>query len=352
MVAFSLVAILLGLILIYGMKGYLRSDTPQVAVTTQSMEPVYQGFVENGNIIDPLDGDLLLVQKRNPKNIHQGDVIVFDNPSENGERIVHRVIDVKIDEEGAYYFRTKGDNPSTNKNPDRWEWVSADKVHGVVIFRIPFIGWLALEIQKETNRLFLLLLAASFLLLSFRESKEATEEDSKTNDYQIKSQKGNILNLITRKMISFSHSRKIVIVGLILGIFFLSFISSLHEASDSCKITLDSDETIYNASHSETWLGTNNVSRSFIPLTIKLESHGFFNHIRSFKIITKDHFGNESRAYRWTTTYSFVGEKKIAAGLILDTDPGTHDYVIELIPHCSGLFARGEVFQKNITIIM
>ncbi len=341
-VAIGLIALILALSLTVGMKSYLGSSTPQVAVTTQSMEPTYQGFEEKlGTLFDPLDGDLLLVQKKEPANIRPGDVIVFDHPSGN-ERIVHRVVDVKIDENGKHFFKTKGDNPATNALPDFWE-ISEDSVYGVVVFRIPFIGWIALEIQRGANRWLLFLLAASLLLLSFRDNKEDTEEATKDNGQgglfqTLKT--GNILALIKKEIISFARSRKIIIVGLIFGLIFLSFISSIQVAFSPCRITLINIEDSYSVPHHGKWTGTDDVSRSFIALTISLESNGLFNHISGFEIKA-----NNTLAFRWTIVYTFQGTKTIAAGLVLNTTIGTHDFVIVLIPHCSGLFAKGETSQ-------
>jgi signal peptidase len=356
-VIIALIALVLALGLTIGMQSYLGSSTPQVAVTTESMEPTYQGFEEIPNtFFDPLDGDLLLVQKKKPANIHPGDVIVFDNPDNPEERIVHRVIDIKIDENGEYYFKTKGDNLFSNTHPDSWRntngWVPEDLVHGVIVFRVPFVGWIALEIQKEINRWLLILLAAGLLLLSFRDSKEATEEANKENGQINLFQKiktGKILTLLKKEIISFTRSRKVIIIGIILGVFFLSFFSSLQGIFSSCRITLVNIEEPYSAPHHSSWKLTDNDSHSFIPLTIKLKSHGFFNHISSFEIKA---FENKSQAYRWTTVYSFQGEKTIAAGVVLNTPEtsGIYDIPIEIIPHCAGLFGKGKSSQYSIQV--
>ena len=100
----------------------LKTTSPQVAVTTTSMDPTYQGFdlteQQNSQYYDILRGDLLIVQNIQP---HVGDVIVFDishlssicsRPIQTVP-IVHRIIAEKI-WDCKYYYATKGDNNPTS----------------------------------------------------------------------------------------------------------------------------------------------------------------------------------------------------------------------------------------------
>ncbi len=122
-----------------------------VVVEGHSMEPLFQS------------GDLVLVQKVPPDQIHIGDIIVYRGCG--GHLIIHRVVD--ICKGGSYCFLTWGDN---NRIPDTadmicstcvcelrvanrpifWPGVPYSRVVGKVveiggyIYKIPYIGALSI----------------------------------------------------------------------------------------------------------------------------------------------------------------------------------------------------------------
>ncbi|MCH8519474.1 MAG: signal peptidase I [Nanoarchaeota archaeon] len=96
-------------------------------------------------------GDVIIVYGRSPENIKIGDVILFkgqdkvqlpDGTQEslfylNYGPIIHRVVEINI-EENNYYFTTKGDN-----NPlimDKEIKIPQEDVIGVAQIRIPYLG--------------------------------------------------------------------------------------------------------------------------------------------------------------------------------------------------------------------
>ena len=81
------IALVLAFGLSWGLQFYLNTDTPQVAVTTGSMEPVYHGYESSGK----LNGDLLIVKSFSASEYKVGDVIVFDAPDQSIP-IVHSII--------------------------------------------------------------------------------------------------------------------------------------------------------------------------------------------------------------------------------------------------------------------
>ncbi len=130
----------------FAMRQASGTKLPMVVVISASMEPtIYRG-------------DLLFLYGKEPELIQNGsyqgdpigDIIVFEATwSYSGEPIVHRVIDKRSTEvEGnlIWEFRTQGDNTATNPSPDPG-WVSQDDIHGVVLGKIPKVGfvkiWLA-----------------------------------------------------------------------------------------------------------------------------------------------------------------------------------------------------------------
>jgi len=110
-----------------GLQIALSTSTPLVAVAGGSMRPTLEF------------GDLVVVQGVPATNIQVGDIIVFDPPE--GGRTVHRVTKMETLPNGTIQFITKGDD---NEDVDTWP-VPDYCVHGRVLYRIPYLGYLALD---------------------------------------------------------------------------------------------------------------------------------------------------------------------------------------------------------------
>ena len=93
-----------------------QSHTTEVACTG-SMEPT----------LTCLDSVTVLKNVK-AKDIVVGSLLVFDEGGQGGDRVLHRVVDRKI-ENGIYLYRTQGD---ANPKPDDY-WVSRSWVFGYVI---------------------------------------------------------------------------------------------------------------------------------------------------------------------------------------------------------------------------
>ncbi|MHA1914546.1 MAG: signal peptidase I [Promethearchaeota archaeon] len=158
--AILLVLAFSGAFLIYFvMQIALNTNTPMVVVISGSMEPNLH------------KGDLLFLKGRDAEDIRngtidgkEGDIIVFDARGIPGwfhapnDPIVHRVVDKKYD--NGWFFLTKGD---ANPSPDS-EWVPETKIIGVVVGRIPYIGWVKI-ILTDSGLLIPLLIMVSILLV-------------------------------------------------------------------------------------------------------------------------------------------------------------------------------------------
>ncbi len=139
----------------------LNTNTPMVVVISGSMEPTI------------LKGDLLFVQGKDPAQIKngtiigkEGDIIVFDawnlpgwfNPPR--DPVVHRVVDKWYD--GGWFFLTKGDaNPTVDDAP-----VPENRVLGVVVGRIPYIGWIKIILTDSGLLIPLLVIVSALLIIS------------------------------------------------------------------------------------------------------------------------------------------------------------------------------------------
>ena len=98
-------------------------------------------------------GDMIIIQGVNPATLNanypNSDIIVFHNPTNPSDLIVHRIVKEEVSENGTIYFVTKGDGngtkwPGTPDLTDPWGPVSQNLVVGKVVMRIPWLGHLVL----------------------------------------------------------------------------------------------------------------------------------------------------------------------------------------------------------------
>lgn len=126
----------------------MGTTSPLVVVTSQSMEPTLHV------------GDLAVVQRRAPDQIHLGDIVVYqDTTYMPGTAIIHRVMSIEV-VNGTYYYTTQGDH---NGSPDPGTRTYSEIV-GVVVLIIPQLGNVSLFLRTPTG---LLLVAAIFIAILF-----------------------------------------------------------------------------------------------------------------------------------------------------------------------------------------
>lgn len=167
----------------YGSRLVLNTEYPMLAVASGSMCKPQHMLCDGWS--HPFDhtlhvGDLIIVQGIDVSEIHtapepEGDIIVY-RQLYGEELIVHRAIENKT-ENGQLYFITKGD---ANSSPDRP--VPADHVIGKVLFRIPWVGHLALLMRNSTGIYIILTLIAILVIVElviplFREKKPETQQE-------------------------------------------------------------------------------------------------------------------------------------------------------------------------------
>jgi len=121
------IPIIVTIAIYFGLQIALGTDTPFVAVAGGSMSPALEV------------GDLVIVQGIPATDIQVRDIIVFDPPQVS--RTIHRVTRIQTLLNGTIQFKTKGD---ANEDEDSY-WVLENNVHGRVLYRIPYLGWLALD---------------------------------------------------------------------------------------------------------------------------------------------------------------------------------------------------------------
>jgi len=116
-VVYIILGFLIALAVNEALKPILVTDTPVVAVFSESMLPSLE------------KGDLVVVQ--GGQEIKLGDIVIYDSPIYKYP-IIHRV--VNIVDSGV---TTKGDH---NSAADPWT-TRLSNIHGKAILRIPYLGW-------------------------------------------------------------------------------------------------------------------------------------------------------------------------------------------------------------------
>ncbi len=99
-----------------------------------------------------------------PEEIKIGDVITFyasEIPEVHGGTITHRVIAIKRDNDGNYYYRTKGDNNLVEDGID----ISYKNVVGKVALRIPKLGSIQRFLVYKSGWVLVILAIAVYILI-------------------------------------------------------------------------------------------------------------------------------------------------------------------------------------------
>lgn len=192
-------AVVIGLIVLvvfgfwYGSQIVLNTPYPVLAVVTGSMCVPYDGACNGwSHTFDHTlhIGDLIVVQGVAPAQLSDAypnsDIIVFHNPSDPDELIVHRIV-AKEERNGVFYFTTEGDGngvrkwPNTPDQNDPWSPFPEDMVVGKVVMRIPFFGHLVLFMRNSVGLylvigLIILLIFLEFVVPLFKGKKSSTDE--------------------------------------------------------------------------------------------------------------------------------------------------------------------------------
>ena len=160
----ALAFIIIKFIVYPGLGFILATSHPVVAVVSSSMEHdasfdpwwlAHGGWYTDRNITKEEfltfqskngfnKGDIMILHGKEASKIEVGDILVFK--SSRPDPIIHRIVK-KWKENDEYFFQTKGDNGRTNPESIAKENVnevkiSTERIVGVAIFRLPFLGWI------------------------------------------------------------------------------------------------------------------------------------------------------------------------------------------------------------------
>ncbi|MGD0977900.1 MAG: signal peptidase I [Candidatus Bathyarchaeia archaeon] len=156
----------------YGLRLGLNTDYPVLAVASGSMS-VPQGVPDPG-WAGPFSrtlhtGDLIIVEGVNPEDVYaapfnetgrSGDILVF-RAIGSDELIVHRAVGETV-ENGQIYFITQGDN---NFGPGPYSPTPATNVIGKVVMRVPWLGYIALDMRNSIGIILIVILIIVFIVV-------------------------------------------------------------------------------------------------------------------------------------------------------------------------------------------
>jgi signal peptidase I len=100
-------------------------------------------------------GSVVFYGKKAADKVKIGDVIVFNRPGVENEKVTHRVFKIGKSDTGRYAI-TKGD---ANGTPDDWQ-VPLQGTGWVAAFHVPVIGYALVDLESTIGRLLLLVIPA------------------------------------------------------------------------------------------------------------------------------------------------------------------------------------------------
>jgi hypothetical protein len=150
---------------VYPGLGFVLGTThPVVAVVSNSMQHSTGNFDtwwdKAGNFYEDYDinksdfndftlhggfskGDIIILRGAEPQSLKAGDIIVFFGSEP--DPIIHRVVE-RWEEDGQFYFRTKGDNNPGFVNDELR--INQNLVIGKAWFRLPLLGYVKIIFMK------------------------------------------------------------------------------------------------------------------------------------------------------------------------------------------------------------
>lgn len=265
------------------LPSFLNTDVPVAYISSSSMQPTY--YV----------GDLVIIKGVPGEKIKVGDVIVFQ-PIGYSELILHRVVAKKY-ENGKYYFLTKGDNPYTNTRIDHWGWVSEDRVHGVLIYRIPLIGFFFMFMSTIIGKILIIALAAIILFSDYFKSETV--------------EKAKMINIERKKIVS------LILLIIISASILIAFNNYIYIGEGKPDVKLVRVGSPYIEDNYKVY-----------PIFLKISSYGLTGGtVREIYITpVNQYFNSTSPTVRWEITYPFVGSKVVCLAILLNISDDINDY--------------------------
>ncbi len=128
----SIILIFFVLVLIYVLLARISGNTPTILghtmlrVSSESMEPEL-------NI-----GDIIMIKDVEPSTLKKGDVITYhgEEGPVAGKLITHQIVAEPYEENGTYYFTTRGIKEGAIDDPQ----IEDGQIMGKVLYKVPILG--------------------------------------------------------------------------------------------------------------------------------------------------------------------------------------------------------------------
>ncbi len=160
-----------------GSQAALNTAHPALAVKSGSMCILQDGACDGWGhpFTQTLQrGDLIIIKGVDPAELNadypDSDIIVYHNPTNPDELIVHRIVN-KTRINGTLYFSTEGDGNGAQKWPnqpdmiDHWSPVSQDLIVGKVVMRVPWAGHMVLFMRDNPYGVPIIIVLAALLII-------------------------------------------------------------------------------------------------------------------------------------------------------------------------------------------
>ena len=136
-----LIAVFFILLSVFGVIAVCWGDAVYNSSRGISKSPLLNAYVIVTESMVPTINvnDAIIVKRVKNNTLDIGDIITFSSNDIyfNGLTVTHRIVGKKLDVDGNYIYRTKGDNNSLEDTA----LVDLDNIYGKVVLRLPKIGY-------------------------------------------------------------------------------------------------------------------------------------------------------------------------------------------------------------------
>lgn len=136
-----LIAVFFILLSVFGVMAVCWGDAVYNSSRGISKSPLLNAYVIVTESMVPTINvnDAIIVKRVKNNTLDIGDIITFSSNDIyfNGLTVTHRIVGKKLDVDGNYIYRTKGDNNSLEDTA----LVDLDNIYGKVVLRLPKIGY-------------------------------------------------------------------------------------------------------------------------------------------------------------------------------------------------------------------
>ena len=137
-----LVAVFVILLSAFGVMAVCWGDAVYNSSRGISKSPLLNAYViVTESMVPTIDvNDAIIVKRVKNNTLDIGDIITFSSNDVyfNGLTVTHRIVGKKLDVDGNYIYRTKGDNSSLEDTA----LVNLNNIYGKVVLRLPKIGYI------------------------------------------------------------------------------------------------------------------------------------------------------------------------------------------------------------------